>query len=88
MAVVEGHAVGAGDLTCSQCVSCWAHMGAGGRTSPWVDGCGGRAGRWCWGLNMQPMLVMLGVMGAGGRMSPWVDGCGGRTCPWWRGLIM
>ena len=34
MAVVEGRIVGAGDLTCSQRVSCWAYMGAGGRTLP------------------------------------------------------
>ena len=63
MAVVEGHVIGAGNLSCSQCMLCWAYMGVGGCMSSWVDGCGGRACCWCWGLNMQPTHVVLGVCG-------------------------
>ena len=63
MAVVEGRVLGGGDSSCSQRVLCWAYMGVGGRTSPWVDCCGGRARRWCWGVDMQPTRVVLGVRG-------------------------
>ena len=55
--------VGGGDSTCSQHVSCWAFMGAGGHTLPWVDGCGGRVCHWWWGLDIQPACLVLGVHG-------------------------
>ena len=69
-------------MTRSQRVSCWAHMGVGGCTPPWVNGCGGRARHWCWGLNMQPMLVVLGMHG-----SWWVHVAMVRWL-WWKGTSL
>ena len=50
---------------------CWAAGSVGGHKSPWVNGCGGRARSWCWGLDMQATCVVLGIHGCpGGRTSP------------------
>ena len=59
-----------------------AYMGADGCTSPWVDGCGGRARCWCWGLDMQPTCVVLGVQGCW-----WAHVAMGRWL-WWKGVSL
>ena len=52
MVVVEGHVIGAGDLTYSQWVVCWACMAVGGCSWLWANGCGERVRCWWWGLIM------------------------------------